>query len=1462
MADSLFDNRYRYDYIYPRGRSGETLRAVDTFDTDRLVVVKRPAPNDAPPIRAGQEVSILNERKVLTRLAGHPVLTTLLGSGQFFVGGITHQYIVIERGTGEIVANMVSEKAARDERLPELESLLIIDALLDLLQAAHSQDIVYNDVDAKHLFWDRDRYTLKVIDWGNAVFLEGDEVTPQGISRQSDVGQVGELLYFILTGGGRPEVPRNAGEDFVIDFRRDGERISTRLQGIVSKALHPNLKLRYRSIVDLRRELSDYRQPLERERDTLVARVNERLRRSLSKDDLRSLMTTLEPALTMDPGSPSARKAREDVLDRLNELEVSADLDAVRIYMESANWERAADLLGELLARSRGEMTSLIKLLTDCAMLLSGKTGGVKRVEPTQATQDAISLVFDRDFPQAAQMLLVKADDKTRPLHLLLAERICAYVPDVVLLRPNLYRLEAALKALTKQNGIAETRALLSEIQASLDKLASSTAVLMELRDGYRAVVDQLTGLSSLLETFNAQHNLSDDELPLSALERASIAAMALADNMHVVGKQATSSPRDALQALDSSRAIDPLNPVWDAIERLLDALYELLQSYQTYIPAADGSDLEHWLQESRRDLTPFVDRLFDEMLAGMVEGLEIAEHAWSIYAEEAIQGNRLATVTALAEAADAVATISPTLSGWLNQLRTIVTNASYIERHGLHGGLGRALADGWEAFDRGRLQDAERLGQQAYEIARSENERFAAKRLRDLSTATYSWTERGGINSTKTSQIVLVSIEELYTPEENNIRQSFAAQMPSKDTYLRAMQKGIVEIYSRSSTAAIRVLFANCILLGALDAHDGALDDAEFWREVAVRSLSDIGPRHPLARLLDEYLTRRRDVIAATTLLNGMRNAQALTTLEATRRQLEDGAQARVLAGAIQSLRELEGVVRDWADGEFRAAGIKLENAINAVNEVEQTAQTTLTTYRAWLMELQSHAAELYTVNRQMRQAIERRPAEPVDIVREAHRRQAEVTAQQIGEKNSATLRQWHETYEAFLGVYTDNTIRRTQKLNKFNELFKAMFIDRHPAYPLYRLWYETTERAPEFPAPPTSEPTPKIREDDLIDPEEYRAKQTGSGEEETLSLRARLARVPRLVWLLVPLVIIAIVVALAFVLNRPTLTVFELTATAIASDGILTNEASIAALTTESTETSEATEISTEESIADTSPVAPTLPVFDTPTPRAATNTPLPPAATRTPAPSITPLPPTNTFTPTWTYTPSITPTPTNTPTATLPPQGLQGEHNVLSLLSRLPTDALPWDSEQFSLVTDNDGNQYWRLGRGVLGEGVIVIALPEDFLEAYYGNNAATRIYRMEVELTLQTYNDPLVIDGQVYFGATLQSVENPSTMAGLQIQAVDTNVINLGQRTSGFENPDEGVTVISQRSVGSIVVSVRLERDQSNGGVVAFVGGNQLGSAMEFVGAQAPILPALYVKDGGVIVYVTRWTITLR
>ncbi|MCA9886840.1 MAG: hypothetical protein KC546_00650, partial [Anaerolineae bacterium] len=291
MAESVFDQRYRYDYIYPRGRSGETLRAID-IETENKVVVKRPAPNDAPPIRAGQEVSIKNERQALRRLAGHPVLTELLGEGQFAVGGMAHQYIVIERAEGRILEDEVRQLGTSGERLPQLEMLVIIDRLLDMLHAAHAKDIVYNDVDAKHLFWNRDAYTLKAIDWGNAVFLEGDEMTAQGISRQTDVFQIGELLYFIVTGGKRAEVPRDAESSFSVDFGEDHQRVDAQLREIISRALHPNTRYRYPSIQALRNDLNTYREPLERSRGSTLATVKEKLKQAtLSKNELRTLKT-------------------------------------------------------------------------------------------------------------------------------------------------------------------------------------------------------------------------------------------------------------------------------------------------------------------------------------------------------------------------------------------------------------------------------------------------------------------------------------------------------------------------------------------------------------------------------------------------------------------------------------------------------------------------------------------------------------------------------------------------------------------------------------------------------------------------------------------------------------------------------------------------------------------------------------------------------------------------------------------------------------------------------------------------------------------------------------------------------------------------------------------------------------------------------------------------------------------
>ncbi len=1439
MADSLFDNRYRYDYIYPRGRSGETLRAVDTQGNLQPVVIKRPAPNDAPPIRAGQEVSILNERKALTRLAGHPVLTELLDTGQFSIGGTPHQYIVMERAEGIILEDYVFELSAQGQHIPALEMLVILDHLLDLLQTAHDHDIVYNDVDAKHLFWDPEAYRLKIIDWGNAVFLEGDEITPQGISRQSDIGQVGELIYFILTGGRRLELPRSASDDYQTDFGEDASHIHSRLQGIVTKAVHPNARLRYQNIAEMRKDLSDYRAPIQRERDLILGRVGDRLRHNRSRDELNGLLDLLDQAIAMDPGYPTARELHADILARLQEIEIAADLDAIRIYMENGNMARTVELLGDLRKRAVGPASILVNLLFDMAVILSES-----RVQQlTAAMRDAIGLIFDAQPEQAARLLLTQdvENEDNRHLQLLLAEVITAHYADVQLLRPNLYRLETALQALAQESvPLTEPLAVLNEINTTLDNI-SEVASIGQLRDDYRAVVNGISALQTLLDAVNAGRNLPDRKLPLTTLQRALIAAMALADNMHVIGKQGASSPRDAIGALESSRAIDPNNAAsWDRVGRRLEALYELLRTCQTYVPAADGSDLNAWFDATRSDLRPFVAYLFDEMLATMSEGLNVAQQNWSLYATATIQGDRESAVSALTQARAAVGTLAPTLAGWLSQLRSVIEKTSYVERHALYGVLGRALADGWEAFDRGRLADAEQLGERAKEIAQDEAQRFAAERLRRLSEITRNWVERNGINTAKGTRTALEIVEKLFTEEELETRENFTKQMPSNETYLKAMNKGLVDLYHQRSSAAVRILFVTYVLTGALDAHDEALDDAEFWHEAALHTLPAAANRQAAARILQEFIERRRHILEGAELLNEVNGSQALPDLADRINDLETNPQARTLAAGVHALRELQAALRDWSDGEFRQAGIKLENAMKAVSEAEQAASITLTTFRAWLMELQAVAAELHTRAVDMQRIIEQKPSQPDHLLQTVHQNQYARTAQVLGPAYAETLKQWHETYEDFLATYTDHSVRRSARLARFNELFRAMFIDRHPAYPLYRHWYDLTEQAPEFPAPPTDEPTPQINEAIPLPESEYAA----SRYDEEAPVARRPFSIPR-VAILGGLGGIVLIVLLVMLANRPDTGAVQLDVTISATPppGSETAESS----------STEATMPAAEGTQQPSNPVG--VAQFETPT-LIASGTPVTPSPSPvidTATPSLTPTE-TATSTPTASFTPSATPTRTATPTVTLPPAGLQGRQDLMTLLGDIPESDYAWPADYFA---PGAGGEFWRLGVGATTEGdTMVIGLPPAMLDEFYGNNAASRISRVEATLTLTTFNPPLLLDEDVFFGLLLQDAGNTDHSAGVQVQLVQNGVINLAQRSDGTTR------TLSQRTVNAVIVRLRLERDPNTGSITTYFNDEQLGDAMSLASAGAPVIPALFVKDGGVIVSVTDWQISLR
>lgn len=1470
MADSLFDNRYRYDYIYPRGRSGETLRAVDTQNDGRPVVIKRPAPNDAPPIRAGQEVSIVNEREALTRLSGHPVLTELLGTGQFFVGGMPHQYIVMERAEGIIIEEEVSRLAAQDQRLPELEMLEIVDRLIDLLQAAHNIDIVYNDVDAKHLFWNRNTYSLKVIDWGNAVFLEGDEVTPQGISRQTDIYQVGELLYFIVSGGRRADVPRDAGDDFKLDFQDNDTRVHSRMQEIISKAVHPNARFRYTTLKALRADLSHYRTPLERDRNAVVARIAEKLKaKNLSRSDLVSLQTQLEPASKQNPAHPPTKEIADELNNRLLDLAVSADLDAVHIYMENNNWSRAADLLKELRDRAGTQTEGIVRLLLDwCILLMDSQAESVP-----SSVLDAIALIFESKPDKAANILLVKSpdDDKMRSVQWRMAERITSHFPEVLLLRPNLYRLDNAIRQLASDGiPVTEARTILQGINNSLDetgRMDSPSAGL--LRDKYREVVDNISSLYTILQTLSLQHEFSERRLPLNALTRALNASMALADNMHVIGKQAAASPRDALSSLDSSREIDPANPVWNQIEDFLSHLYEILQSSQTYVPSADGTDLAEWLSSRQTELLPFSEKLFDEMLSGMMDGIRVADTAWKRYRDIIISGDKTTAIKLLHTASQAVTTISPTLSAWFNQLRSVIDGAQYVEKHSVPGLLGRTLADGWQAFDRGQLADAERLGQQALEISRNENERMVAERLWRLSRILREWTERNGVYSESRTQNTLTDVENLFAGDELTTVEAFSAQMPSNETYLKAMGQGLVRVFDSTSSAALRILFAQYVLAGVLDTHEGRIEDAQFWRTASARVLPT-AERHICIRTLDDFMARRESLTDAQEVFATVNGKHALRSMDDIRRQLENNAESRLISAGIQSMRTLEAAVQDWSDAEFRASGIKMDEVLKGISECESTASITLTNYRAWVMELQAAVVELAVQRRNMLQAIDRRPDEPQESIREAFRSQARVTIDLLGEENASVLVNWYETYEQFLDTY-DSDLRRSHKLEEFNELFKALFIDRHPAYPLYRHWYNIVDNSPEFPAPNPDAPPPEVTEDedDDIEPEALEdsippATRWVDPEGEPKRKINPLMIGGGIVGIIA---VIALLIAISGGGSDDGFSVagVDLTITDTPSDddiATMTAESFTATPTDEPTvnptqleqtalallaETDEATETPEEE--------------FDTPTPLPS-DTPEPDVtdtatstATNTSTATLTPTAtststPTETRTPTITYTPSITPTPTDTPTATLPPQGVQGSVNLLEEYGRAQSDPF-WNENLFIL---QDGS--WRLGVGTETEGETIFFFPpDDILEDIYGNDAPTRITRIEADVTLRTFNPAVVSADDVYFGIMFQSTQG-SDNAGIQIQAIQSNAINLAIYEDNVAN------FVSQRSVNAVIARLRLDRDLNTGEVIAFFNDSPIGDPIDFLEPDAPVVPVIFVKDGGVIIGVTAWRVTLR
>lgn len=1354
-TESLFDNRYRYDHIYPRGRSGETLRAYDTHDHDHPVVVKRPAPQDAPPMRAGQEVSIRNEKQALERLSGHPMLTELRGSGEFRVGGHTHEYIVIDLAPGVVVESMVLEQAEQNAYLPELEVLVIVDGLLDLLIHAHENRVIYNDVDAKHLFWDRTTYRLKVIDWGNAVFMDEPRALPTNVNQATDIYQCGELLYFILTGGNRLVTELDDSETFFVNFGQDAERIPARLQGIVARAVEPDPKRRFGTVRDLRAALAEYRQPLERERDEIVGRVGKRVRATASQEELEELRAVLQQALVMDPGYPEARQLGDEIERLLRQIAVQADLDATRIYLESANWPRALSLLDDLLPLADGQNEQLVRFLMAGAATLEQ----MRVSPPPNGFLQALDPLFGGDVQTAGQVLLTthEARPTQREAQWLLAEQLSATVPDVVLLRPHLVRLRHELG---RDGRAADAVDLLNAVEQQLER--TPVPGLTGLLVIYQQVADMLARLEERVETVVDGDAGDESETVLAAAIRARRAAQDVVARLEQVSAHAFGDPTQAGDYLRRASAIDPTSPHFVALHSYFDEVHQAVDALGQFRPRSNGANLAAWFDDVQEFLEPYLTDLSDPRLHDAAAVMRTAAEGWTTILNYFALGRRQPTIDLLRRMADGIRPLNENLAAWFSTLANRLPEAAHVEKLSPHEALGDLLVTGWQAWDRGDGLHVQQMADDVQQAATTDGERLAGTRLSRLGALLESWHSEGGSSAERLERAEVEALSILLADEERE-RRTFAEQMPNTSLYLRAMNRGIVSFMHSSSSAGWRALYLHYVLRGMLALHDGDLDDAEFWREAASNTF-DSARTHRAYQVLDRALTIRRLTQGVERAMSGVSEPR---DLEQVRQALNAPLASDVLSGAQQAIQSIQQALGDWSDGDFFAARQAFDQALDNLQATADTAGLRIEPFLAWVTNLRDTAAELQQTRLSIEQGAHATSETPDPALREAHMSIVERTLNTVGPEYAHQVRQWQDMYLSVLDTYTTQRLTRSEKLAAFNRHFASLFITKHPLYPLFRHWESVVEQLP-----------PDVDEDAVIDVDGVASDAPDPNapvyvDEDVGVIDAADAEPERggelsWNWIIVGAVVLLLAGA-----------VFAVTRVLDGGDDASGSSGDGAS------DTASAGAAPTADPFAGLPPAPSESPVPPTQTPLPTEITPsttptTPPTTSPTESPTVLPS-----ITPT-TVTTSATPPPTDAPaptaTAAVAAAPTPGGDGTLAALAAAPAELRTWPEAALRAA---DGA--WQLNTAEAG-GELVLVLTPDLMTQLFAPGAASAFISAEATLELVDYDPAALAEGAITLGLGAENQRDQRTLG--QVQFVGENFISVGMNQNGtFSSPTQ-------------------------------------------------------------------------
>jgi hypothetical protein len=1059
---------------------------------------------------------------------------------------------------------------------------------------------------------------------------------------------------------------------------------------------------------------------------------------------------------------------------------------------------------------------------------------------------------------------------------LLLAERLTQLVPGVVLLRPHLARVDQKLNAA----GRSGDRAILARLTSSLDGAVERG--VQPLRRVYLNLFDTLSGFAERL-----------DGDARASCERAEHAAGDIADLLEIVGQNVLTDPLRARNALRQAAAIDPANLAFDALQSYLTGFQGELD---TIADARPGGEIGRWLIETRERLALFVQDVPDPQIKDMLARLDAAAGEMVTANAAFASGGKRPAMEAYQRALEAVGPINEAVARWFSEHIKQIDEARFAEALHPDANLGKALSDGWDAWDKGRNGDAQSQGQRALELARTPGDRAAAEKLIRVAELTNTWLANNGIADKALTEQTENDLVALLTPDEITIQRKFSEQMPTRAVYLKAMSRGLVEPLRDASSAAVRILKMHYTLRGVAALIDEQPEEAEFWKDAASRTLPN-ARMHPAFIALDNGMTRRVLLAQAANALNSI---HSLEDLPAARNAIRQPLVQAQVDPAEAALRAVDDAIKKWQDGDFRAAHSLLDTAFDKAQQAEFQIGRPLDTFKNWLSSLNTTAAGL----QQARRVIEQAALIPQDLpdpaVMDAHAQLFNQTRALLGEDYAAVLRGWRDTYTNILDLYTDERFTKPEKLRLLEGQMGALLIEKHPAFPIYRHWQSVIRSLPDpepkysytpiqsAPAYEASEPIgfveesvkpnrvivshqqeaepPPIIESARIEPHDARDSDDPIEPEPFIRTGAR-NTAPRLPWVALliaaSLILIALIAAVLILGGRqPGANGIELTLPATATLQALA-----------------ATDIPT---TAPTNTAAFTNTPIATATPRP-TETPLPPSSTPTSAkPALVPtetrpfatLPPFETAIP-----PTLAPTnpppaatsavviPTGVPsalapglnvtgivTATLPSDAAVGTYNLLDGLNRVSTDVYTWPLDLFSPDAAEGG---WKLGTTNTKGGNVnqFVRIGPNTLAALYGVNASRQVTGIEATMELTSYNRSLAPIGQVYFGLGFEAP------AGQQTAYAQVAVANSPTLAAALSTKINGRLTFRTNKPGSPIKITLAAKRNSDRTVSLFADGQLLGTTAAVYGPATSVNIVLYTSAPTVLINISSLKVTI-